>query len=299
MVGTPTGDIMESEASALLKNPHFPTAARQAHLYPKLAFKSLLSVGQLCDSGYAAVFKKNNVSIINENDVVITGPAHMLGYRDHTNNQLWVTNIGETGFTNNNNTTAQHQQANNVFKMRTISDLVTYHHQSVWNPVIKTWTRAIDRGHFATFPGLSSKVVRKYLKPSIATAKGHMTKARQNVRSTKNNANNSPQNIKNSTEVEKCSNTATFKTVDFKDTTGKVATDLTGRFPVRASTGAQYMMVVHVRDPNVILAFPLKNRSQTCLMEEYNALYDKIIQKGFTPVLHICDKKCPIRLKNS
>ena len=85
MVGPPTGDTMQSTESALLKNPLFPTEARKAHLYPKLAYESLLLVGQLCDSGYDAVFKKKNVSIIKENDVIITGPTHMLGYRDHTN----------------------------------------------------------------------------------------------------------------------------------------------------------------------------------------------------------------------
>ena len=296
VVGTPTGDTMISTASALIQNSNFPIEARQAHIYPKLAYKSLLSVGQLCDSGYAAVFKKNNVSIIKEDDVTITGPTQMSGYRDHNNNQLWVTDINENG-TSTKNATSQNKQVNSVFKMRTLRDLVTYHHQSVWNPVVKTWTRAIDRGHFATFPGLSSKVVRKHLQPSIATAKGHMTKERQNIRSTKDPNNKPTVTIKKNLESKEFTNTATFKTVDFKDATGKISTDLTGRFPVRASTGAQYLMVVHVRDPNVILAFPLKNRSQTCLMEAYNVLYDKIIQKGFTPVLHICDNECPNTFK--
>ena len=171
-------------------------------------------------------------------------------------------------------------------------NIITYHHQSVWNPTVKAWTRAIDKGYFSTFPGLTSQAVQKHLCPSIATAKGHMTKERQNIRSTKEQHHimtGEPSN-KNS---EAQTNMATFKTVDFKKETGIIATDQTGRFPVRVSSGNQYLMVVHVRDPNVILAIPIKNRSQTSLMQAYEMLYDRITTKGFTPMLHICNNECP------
>ena len=50
--GTPTGDTMHSNEEALLKHQGLPTAAREANHYDDLAYKSLVSVGQICDAGY-------------------------------------------------------------------------------------------------------------------------------------------------------------------------------------------------------------------------------------------------------
>ena len=83
---------------------------------------------------------------------------------------------------------------------------------------------------------------------------------------------------------------AAFQT--FPVESGKIASDLTGRFPIRSSKGNQYVMVVYIHDPNVILAIPLKDRTQTSLINAYTGLYDQIKHKGFTPHLHICDNEC-------
>ena len=79
--------------------------------------------------------------------------------------------------------------------------------------------------------------------------------------------------------------------------TGRIATDLTGKFPVRSSQGNQYIMVVHIRDPNIILAVPIKNRTQNTLLQAYEKLYDQINEKGFCTNLHICDNECPEAFK--
>jgi hypothetical protein len=69
--------------------------------------------------------------------------------------------------------------------MKTLADLVQYFHRACFSPVIKTWTQAIDAGFFATWPRLTSALVRKHLPKSVATAKGHLRQDRKNVRSTK------------------------------------------------------------------------------------------------------------------
>ena len=49
--GTPTGHTMASTEQGLI--PHnLPRPAREGHLYPDLTYRSLVSVGQICDSGY-------------------------------------------------------------------------------------------------------------------------------------------------------------------------------------------------------------------------------------------------------
>ena len=44
-VGTPSGATLKSSASALLSQQNLPNDVRAAHLYPGLAYKSLLLVG--------------------------------------------------------------------------------------------------------------------------------------------------------------------------------------------------------------------------------------------------------------
>ena len=64
-MGTATGATMKLSASAKLKQNHLPDIVRQAHIYPDLAYKSLLLAGKFCDAGYAAVFLKDRVQHIN------------------------------------------------------------------------------------------------------------------------------------------------------------------------------------------------------------------------------------------
>ena len=53
-------------------------------------------------------------------------------------------------------------------------------------------------------------------------------------------------------------NMVALKTIDLAKSNRKVATDQTGRFPVKSSQGNQYIMVAYVQDANVILAMPIK-----------------------------------------
>ena len=52
LCGTPTGTTMSANDQALLPFNKLPKEARETHHYPDLKYKSLLLVGQFCDSGY-------------------------------------------------------------------------------------------------------------------------------------------------------------------------------------------------------------------------------------------------------
>ena len=69
--------------------------------------------------------------------------------------------------------------------MKTKAELVQYLHRCDFSPVVHTWTKDIDSGYFATWPSLTSKLVRKHLPKSLATAKGHLKQDQKNIRSTK------------------------------------------------------------------------------------------------------------------
>ena len=281
--GTPTGHTMSSNMSAILDLPTMPKSAKEAHIYPNLQYRSLLSVGQLCDAGYDVKFNRNGVSAID----TTTQKVALQGFRDKRSG-LYLTPLQpETP----SNLTQPIATAGNVYRMRTQVDLAQYHHRSCLSPVQDTWNKAIEAGHFVTFPGLTSKLVTKHLPKSLNTTKGHAKRHRMNVRST---TTSQLMKKEESQQPSVRSNLVTFKTCDHASI---IATDQTGRFPTKSSKGNQYIMIAHVSDPNLILAQPLKNRSAKSLLEGYTQLYNRLEEKGLAPLIQICDNECPAALR--
>ena len=99
-----------------------------------------------------------------------------------------------------------------------------------------TWTKAIDAGYFATWPGLTSELVRKHLPKLLATVKGHLKQDRQNIRSTKPSIATAPLVLPSQHTPPARSHQLFVETVEL---TGKVSTDQPGRFPVTSSRGSK------------------------------------------------------------
>ena len=178
-------------------------------------------------------------------------------------------------------------------------DLAKYHHQSSWSPVLHTWTEAITKGFFATFPGLSPELVQKHLPQSPATTKGHQKLIRQHTRSTKVPLSDTTEMTAitlQHTAIARTNNVV-LKMIDIYEPIGKVATDQTGRFPVKSSQGNQYIMVAYIHDANATHAIPVKTRSEQSLIDGYTTIYKKLTSSGFTPQLHISDNECSTAFK--
>jgi hypothetical protein len=69
----PNGDTITSTHTATLNMPSLPYTVRQAHILPKLAQHSLISVGQMCDSGCSVTFTATEVTVTNGESTILTG----------------------------------------------------------------------------------------------------------------------------------------------------------------------------------------------------------------------------------
>ena len=155
--------------------------------------------------------------------------------------------------------------ANNAYEIQTKRDLVSYYHKCCFSPVVSTWIKAIDNGNFCTWPGLTVTLVRKYLMPSIATAKGHMKQQQKNLRSTKiNNLKKDDKPVNKTEKTGEC-----YFTITPIATTGKTFTDQTGRFPVTSSKGNKYIMIMYDYDSNNILGEAIKSRTGDELLRAF------------------------------
>jgi hypothetical protein len=171
-VRLPNGATMESSHTADLDIPKLNDAASNAHVFPGMAHRSLLSVGQLCDKGYIVTFKQDAFTICNsKSSKLLSGP------RDETTG-LWRINLKQT------NKHIPDPIANNVYELGNTGALVHYLHKALFSPTKSAMLQAVKDGHLITWPGLTEDAIHKHLKLTPATAMCHMNQRRQNIRST-------------------------------------------------------------------------------------------------------------------
>ena len=173
-----------STHTALLDIPHLPIEARRAYLFLVITH-ALISISMLCEQGYMAIFDAEMVYIVKHRIVI------MHSYR-HPVTKLYIVNLNQSQTDSQLELDIEHmtslgavgEVANNAYEIRSKQKLVEYYHKCCFSPVVFTWIEAICKGNFCTFPGLTVKLVSKYLGTSIPTAKGHMQQQHKNVRLT-------------------------------------------------------------------------------------------------------------------
>jgi hypothetical protein len=137
----------------------------------------------------------------------------MLGVQQHSTNNRWsytkttshylkdfCTGLWRFPLSNNNTTTntiqpSPNHQTNSAHQTTTISTLIEFLRATAFSPVKSTWIKAIKRGFFQSWPGLTTTAVtKKYFLQSETTTKGHMDQTGKNAQSTKSKNNHRPTN---------------------------------------------------------------------------------------------------------
>ena len=79
----------------------------------------------------------------------------------------------------------------------------------------------------------------------------------------------------------------------------KLFTDDTGRFPVRARSGNQYVMIAFHADGNLILQQAFKTKSDRHRIATYNAIMTRLAARGVSVDLQILDNKASSAYKEA
>ena len=268
--------------------------ARQGHILPDLVH-SLLSVGKFCDDGYQVLFDRNKCAILRNHKPILQG------HRDPVS-RLWLMPLAPPS--NERHPTLEPSQAYGLSasSSSTKSELLQFLHASAFSPVPSTLIHAITKNHFVTWPGLTTKAVRRHLPKSLATAQGHLDRQRRNTRSTKAPPPATPEEITQDlqpTPIQQRSN-AVFTAYHLVDAhNGVIYTDPTGAFPVTSRAGHKYLLVLYDFDSNAILAEPMKARSDDEALRAYEALYNTLTTRGCKPSLNILDNEASRAIKRA
>ena len=304
-VQIPNGQKVNSTHTCELNVPALPKQARLGHILPGLAAHSLLSVVKLCNAGCDVKLTKIDCT------VKYNGRLVLQGYKC-ARSGLWMVPI--TGNKQDTEATMAkipellnqaveiqqgREYVNNAIPTSSRAELAMYYHQTMCSPPKSTFLKAIKNGHFITFPGLTYELISKHLPPSTATEKGHMTRTRQGVRSTRSNRNeilDARMQVDNMHPHEEACNIEDDKMFCFAALAdaneGTVYSDLTGRFPVRSYSGMQYIFVAYIYSKNAILMRAMPNRTDASMINVFKDIYETLKTRGWQPKLHVLDNEC-------
>jgi hypothetical protein len=135
-------------------------------------------------------------------------------------------------------------EINNVYTISMVYATIQYLHTAAGSPVPSTFIKAIEDGNCRTWPTLMAQHVKKYLKKSEATVKGHLNQTRKNVRSKRPKTHHVPEDAVKEFEphIAKRTNViyAAIHAIE-----GHTYTELTGNFPTPSSRGYIYILVLY------------------------------------------------------
>ena len=171
----PTGHTMTSKGHVHLPISHIPPSASLAHVMPKLASGSLMSVGKICDADCTAIFDSTSVKIYQNKHVNITtkNKPIIYGTRNSLTKPLYSIQLP----------TIHH--INTTIHNPTIRNRVAFYHKALFSPTVATWLNAHKNKFLESWPAITATQITKYAPFSIATIQGHRHAHRSNIRSTK------------------------------------------------------------------------------------------------------------------
>jgi hypothetical protein len=145
----------------------------------------------------------------------------------------------------------------------------------------------IKAGNCNTFEGLTYSNAVKYCPDTDEMIMGHLVQERQNVRSTKAKPTLPVPLVVLSPPVETPSNQVFVITKPLS----KLFTNNTGRFPVKACSSKQYLMIVFHANVNLILQQAFKSTSNHHCIAAYNTIMTRLVARGLSVDLQILDNE--------
>ena len=192
--------------------------------------------------------------------------------------------------------TEYHRRA---YDLPSTRNLIEYLHCVAGSPKKSTFQRAVKAGNYKSFPGLSVENVARYCpENATATVLGHLTQTPKGLRSTRwataaialLAANESPNMLPSDELLEALTaptNDVTIREVPIST----LYTDDMGRFPIRAQSGNQYIMVAFHDAANVILVEPFKSRGDHHRLPAYDNLMNRLKRRGLTVDMQFMDNE--------
>ena len=163
-----------------------------------------------------------------------------------------------------------------------------------------TWTKAIENGQYITWPGLTSKLVRKHLPLSEETTLGHLHLLRQGIRQTATDPTPDLVPIETPTvrahRQQRRNHNVGAHTIKLDTLQGMISTDITGSFPITSARVHKYIFVLYDYDSNAILSEPIYSRKKDIYSPATKLATPISTRQEYNPLSNGSTKKHPTYL---
>ena len=146
----PDGSFMHSTEMGELDIPALPIAARHAHIVPALNGQSLISIGQLFDSGCDVTLNAMTIAVNHEGTPIFHGTRNPA-------TKLWELDASQT---------EPVEFSNAAIGSPSPENLVALAHAALFSPALTTMETALRKGYLTNFPGLTTRSFRRYPIPT-------------------------------------------------------------------------------------------------------------------------------------
>jgi hypothetical protein len=129
---------MDSAHTASLGIPELSEADSVVHVFPCMANRSILSVGQMCSEGYYVTFRNDEFTIYNS-----AGKTILKGQRDLTTG-LWRIILRP------DKPPSTIAAANRMYELRNTGALANYLHKAMFSPTKSALLQDVKKVHITT-----------------------------------------------------------------------------------------------------------------------------------------------------
>ena len=198
-------------------------------------------------------------------------------------------------------TLATKHSVNHAYQITSKQKIIQFLHQCAFSPPPSTWIKAINNGHFRSWPELTAAAVQKYLSDATATTKGHMKKVPNGVQSTqtKQPSMKSGAHTEDTTPNKENNNcNHVFCCMALADQIdGKIYTNTTGRIPMCSFEGKQYVFVAYDYTTNAILVRAIPDRDASTIVKTFDAIFTYLENKVYQPKFNVLDNEASGAIK--
>ena len=332
----PNGNRIQSTHTCNLDIPWLPNHVTEAHIVSGLSHSSLISTRKFCAAGYKVIFGEDECRIYKDDTLVLVGDKDpsTQPWRLSINPAVMPTPAPTTTALDLHLYPGQSTThlACNVYTITHKQNQMKYMHQSFLNAPIPTILKAITKGHLQGIPLMKTELITKHLTRSPATSKGRMKRPRTGIRSTRKKVPKRPTRVPTATplvainDIRQYMTTKLPKQLDpvpnngdtqpvhhipddyescdgannlfcYSAFKGTLYTDATGALPARSLDGNQYYFVVYDYDTNYIFAIPLKDMTNTSIIEGFDTVFSQMKEKGHKPKFNVTDNQASTAIK--
>ncbi|KAL7474374.1 LOW QUALITY PROTEIN: hypothetical protein ACHAW6_000349 [Cyclotella cf. meneghiniana] len=151
----PKGDRLFTTENLLILQIKFPPKAREAHSAPGIT-NNLISTTTLANAGCKIFFHKTGCEVSLDGEIILVEGPRYLPMACLSSSRRWKFNRSYRSTIFQQLLVHPSPEINSIYECENTEQLINFYYATIGYPVISMWIKAIDKGYFQGWRGLTS-----------------------------------------------------------------------------------------------------------------------------------------------